>query len=66
MNQNLQPNALSLLSFQSHRRGHPTETQATEMTVLQEKSSGLIFHLPSHNAALVIGSIWKGYYPIFL
>ena len=29
------------------------------------RSSAVIFHLPLYNTALVIGSIWKGYNPIF-
>lgn len=45
----------------------PAETQANKQTTaFQEESSGEIFHLLSFNIALVIGSIWKGYYPIFL
>lgn len=45
----------------------PAETQANEGILLYKKKAlVLIFHLPSENIALVIGSIWNGYYPIFL
>ena len=66
MNQNLQCSALTLISL-SVPKGWTSllKHRPTGDDCFPGRSSAVLFHLPLYNTALVIGSIWKGYHPIF-